>query len=68
MTSDQRPFSQRFGYRGPETEITVREGAPADLRAAIVILAENLGLTPGNMRLGACSVLMKAPDPNNWSE
>jgi hypothetical protein len=68
MTADERPFSQRFGYRGPDTEITVREDAPADLRAALVILAENLGLSPRNMRLGACSVLLKAPDPNNWSE
>ena len=68
MMQDNRPFSQRFGYRGPEVEITVREDAPADLRAAIVLLADNLGLTPSNMRLGACSVLLKAPDSNNWSE
>jgi hypothetical protein len=68
MTRDERPFSQRFGYRGPQAEITVREDAPPDLRMAIVMLADNLGLRPGNMRLGACSVLLKAPDSNNWSE
>ena len=68
MTTDERPFSRRFGYRGPESEITIREDAPSDLRAAIVLLAEGLGLSPGNMRLGACSVLLKAPDPDKWSE
>lgn len=66
--TDERSFSRRFGYRGPEREITIREDAPPDLRSAIVMLADNLGLTPGNMRLGACSVLLKAPDPNNWSD
>lgn len=66
--TDERSFSRRFGYRGSESEITIRENAPPDLRSAIVMLAENLGLTPGNMRLGVCSVLLKAPDPNNWSD
>ena len=51
MGQDERPFSQRFGYRGQEAEITVREDAPPDLRAAIVLLAEKLGLTPRNMLL-----------------
>jgi hypothetical protein len=68
MTRDERPFSRRFGYRAPESEITVREDAPPDLRAALVMLADRLGLGPKNMRLGACSILMKAPDPNNWSD
>jgi hypothetical protein len=45
----------------------VREDAPTDLRQAVVVLAENMGLSPHNMRLGVCSVLLKAPDPNNWS-
>jgi hypothetical protein len=66
MTSDERPFSRRFGYRGQEVEITMREEAPDDLRAAIVMLADGLG--PKNMRLAVCSVLLKAPNPNNWSD
>jgi hypothetical protein len=68
LKQDNRPFSRRFGYRGPEAEITVREDAPETLRQAIVSIAEGLGLSPSNMRLGACNVLRKLPDSNNWSE
>jgi hypothetical protein len=68
LERDDRPFSRRFGYRGPEAEITIREDAPDTLRQAIISIAEGLGLSPSNMRLGTCSVLRVLPDPNNWSE
>jgi hypothetical protein len=68
LSQDNRPFSRRFGYRGPEQEITVREDAPETFRQAIISIAESLGLSPSNMRLGVCSVLRKLPDSNNWSE
>lgn len=68
MEQDDRPFSRRFGYRGPEQEITIREDAPETLRQAIVSIAKGLGLSPSNMRLGACRVLRTLPDSNNWSE
>jgi AbiJ N-terminal domain 4 len=68
LQQDDRPFSRRFGYRGPEQEITIREDAPETLRQAIVSIAKDLGLSPSNMRLGACSILRKLPDSNNWSE
>lgn len=66
MTGDSRSFSQRHGYRAPEKEISIREDAPADFREAIVALA-NRYLDPHNMRLGACSILLKKPDSNNWT-
>lgn len=61
-------FSDRFGYRGAAVPITVREDATEDLRAAIVMLAENLGLAPSTMRQSICGILLRAPDPSNWSE
>ena len=45
MNRDDRPFSRRFGYTAPAQEITVREDAPDDLRAAVVMLADGLGLS-----------------------
>ena len=39
----QVPFSRRFGYRSPRP-ITVREGAPIELRMAILKLANGLGM------------------------
>jgi hypothetical protein len=68
MHGDDRSFSHRFGYNAPEQEITVREDAPDSLRAALVMLGENLGLSPTTMRNAVCGVLLKKPDSNNWSD
>lgn len=67
MSSDNRSFSSRFGYRSPEKEITIREGAPDELREAVVMLADRY-LTPANMRLEVCNILLRTPDPNNWTD
>jgi len=61
-------FSSRHGFRGKQKEITVREDAPGDLRAALPMLAEQAGLTPKPIREIVCAVLLKRPDPDNWSE
>ena len=62
-------FSERHGFnRVREAEITVREDAPYDLRGAIVELAYKCGLSPKPLRTLVCSVLLKRPDENNWSE
>lgn len=66
MTDDQ-PFSRRMGYRAAEPEITIREDAPDEMRHAIVMLADSLGLDPLNARLEVCGILLKRPDPSNWS-
>ncbi len=61
-------FSTRHGYRGPESEISVREDAPEDLRYAIPQIAEDVGMTPTPMRRVVCRVLRVRPDPMNWTE
>lgn len=60
-------FSDRFGYHGQEITITVREDAPQSLRDAIVLLGYEVGLDPHQMRSVLCEVLLRRPDPNNWS-
>ena len=61
-------FSERHGYRAPDAEITVREDAPIELRQAVLALGRNHDLTPKQMREIVCSVLLRIPDPYNWSD
>jgi AbiJ N-terminal domain 4 len=61
-------FSDRHGYRSGERDITVREGAPEDLRFAIPLIAQDVGMSPSAMRRIICQVLLVRPDPSNWSE
>ena len=61
-------FSDRYGYRGADAEIAVREGAPDGLRFAVLAIAKEAGLGPKSMRETICQVLREPPDPNNWSE
>jgi AbiJ N-terminal domain 4 len=61
-------FSKRHGFhQPPQTEITVRHGAPAELRGVIVQLAYEHGFDPKELRSLVCKVLRKRPDPNNWA-
>ncbi|RJF84345.1 hypothetical protein D3877_07230 [Azospirillum cavernae] len=60
-------FSRRFGYQGVPAEITVREDAPEVLREGIVMLADHLGLSPHSARSKVCGILLRRPDPGNWS-
>lgn len=68
MTEDGSSFSERHGYQGPEVEIRVREDAPEEIRAGVVMLGFAAGLGPGRLRDAICKVLLKRPDPNNWSQ
>lgn len=61
-------FSKRFGFHDPEREITIREDAPEELRYALLSLAEDCGLRPNRMRSIACGILLRRPEPSNWSE
>jgi len=61
-------FSNRHGYKSPEIDISVREGAPEALRFAIPLLARECGLSPKQIRHLICNVLLVRPDPQNWSE
>jgi hypothetical protein len=61
-------FSDRYGFRPAEPEITIREDAPEDLRFAVAQIAVNAGMAPSRIRDVVCTVLFVAPDRNNWSE
>lgn len=68
MTDPSAPFSERFGYEPPEAEITIREDAPDVLRVGLIQLAYGAGLGPKSLRNLVCTVFLKRPDPNNWSD
>ena len=61
-------FSRRRGYSGKEAEITVREDAPQEFRAALLQISRDARLIPSELRSIACHVLRTLPDPNSWSE
>ena len=66
---NDEPFSRRHGFRRTtEAEISVRHDAPYDLRGVLVELAYGCGFRPKSLRSLVCRVLLKRPDPNNWSE
>lgn len=60
-------FSERFGFAPPDAEITTHD-APEELRASLVDIAYEAGLTPRSLRALVCKTLFIAPDANNWSE
>lgn len=60
-------FSESNDYRPSVAQITVREDAPSELRGAIPILAQDVGMSPEAMRQVVCQVLLKPPDSENWS-
>ena len=61
-------FSAREGHRPAAAPITIREEAPPELRGAILVLAQEAGITPSTMRELICQVLLVKPDTNNWSD
>ena len=67
MSSNDALFSERFGFQGPAAEITVRDSAPDEVRVAVLRLGYRYRLGPGGMRDALCEVLLKRPDPGNWS-
>ncbi|ANH05796.1 MULTISPECIES: AbiJ-NTD4 domain-containing protein [Hyphomicrobiales] len=67
MVESGSSFSERFGYRAPDAEITIREDAPEVLRVGVTQLAYGAGLSAKGLREIVCAVLLKRPDPNNWS-
>lgn len=61
-------FSKRHGLTAPDTEISIRNDAPEELRGTIVDIAYESGLRPKKVRAIVCRVLRRLPDPNNWSD
>lgn len=68
MTKSDWTFSNRFGFRAPDAEITVREDAPPEIRDAILMLAYAAGHSPKRMRDIVCEIMLRRPDSNNWSD
>jgi len=68
MTTSDSTFSNRFGFRAPDAEITVREDAPPEIRDAILMLGYGSGYSPKGMRDIVCAVMLRRPDHNNWSD
>ena len=63
------PFSRRHGYLPPDREVSVREDAPPEFRVALLFLwRDELRLYASPLREIVCRVLLKLPDPSNWSE
>jgi hypothetical protein len=61
-------FSRRHGFRASVPDIRIREDAPEEVRAAILMIAEgDLRLRPGTIRSALCAVLRQVPDSNNWT-
>lgn len=67
MNYGQTPFSKRFGFRGPDAEISIRQDAPNEVRDAVTMLGYAFDLGPGGMRELICEVLLKRPNTDNWS-
>jgi AbiJ N-terminal domain 4 len=62
-------FSERYGLSLPDAEITVRDGAPSELREAIPQICYKLGMRPTDLRSIICETFLKAPDTgSNWSD
>lgn len=68
MNDSSPHFSDRLGYYGPDAELTVREDAPALVRDGILMAGYDAGVRPKQMREILCQVLLRRPDPNNWSD
>lgn len=65
---EEERFSRRFGHGPEEAEIIIREDAPAEVRGAILKMAEgDLDLGPGHLRDVLCTILRKLPDQSNWT-
>jgi hypothetical protein len=61
-------FSRPHGFGAQAADITIRDDAPDDVRAAIMMIAEGeLRLSPGTIRSALCDVLRQLPDSNNWT-
>lgn len=68
MQTMSERFSDRHGYRGTDQAIVIREDAPEGLRFAVLLIAQDAGMSPTAMRREVCAILLVRPDPSNWSE
>ena len=64
----EQTFSERHGYAPQPVPVTIRQGAPRELRGLIPRLAYDCGFRPSTLRPLVCTATLRAEDPNNWSE
>lgn len=67
MSGDTDSFSARRGYDALAVPIRIREGAPAEVRQAVLHFALDSGLKPHTARLIILRTLSVPPEPDNWS-
>lgn len=61
-------FSKRYGQAVLDKPITIREGAPQELREFIIMTVYEFGYEPSWLRTVICRVIKKVPQADNWSE
>jgi hypothetical protein len=61
-------FSKRYGHTTAEKPITLREGAPQELREFLIMTVYEFGYEPSWLRRVICKVIKKVPQADNWSE
>ncbi len=61
-------FSKRHGHSTTETDITVRDDAPTELRDFVIQLVYEFDYKPSFLRRIMCKILRTSPSPNNWIE
>jgi len=61
-------FSKRHGRAVLDKPITIREGAPQELREFIIMTVYEFGYEPSWLRTAICRVIKKVPQADNWSE
>jgi hypothetical protein len=66
MAQEPEPFSRRFGHRGDETQITIRNDAPEGLRAVLLKEAERAQVGAGELEDIVCKTVNKLPS-SDWS-
>lgn len=68
MNPGRSSFSKRLGLQPVEKPITIRHGAPEDLRYCVLQIAkQQCGLSPSDLRDIVCAILRQRPNPDNWS-
>ena len=68
MPKKPAPFSRRNRYAAAAKSITIREDAPETLRTSVLHISRELGWLPTALRSIICRVLLRRPDPDNWSD
>ena len=67
MEETRERFSERLGYSALDKPIVIRDGAPTEIRTAIIHFALDAGLRPESIRSLILHTLGVPPEPDLWS-